>query len=369
MRITFVLDTFGGGGKERRCLQVVQGLNQFGITDIQFIIINNNVAYPEIYQTSARVIIMDRKAFRMSDRQTYKTLKSFICDFKPDIVQGWGFLSLFFLNLLRITNKFTYIASHVADGNKPQGVSKWINKLTAILADAIVGNSLIGLKAYGIPSKKAICIYNGYNPERLEKAMTVNLDALRHELGIDTPYIVTMVARVDENKDYACFLNIARQICSKRNDVTFLSVGKGCLLDKFQQETISDQRIKFVGFRSDVEAILRMTTVSVLCTNIEKHQEGISNTILESMAMGVPVVATYGGGTPEVVDNGRCGYCIKNNVVSDFVEKVMSLIVDKELRAKFSLACKEIVAEKFSLKESTAKYCNLYNTLLNRGNK
>lgn len=364
MRITFVLDTFGGGGKERRCLQLIQGLNYSGITDIQVIIVNNNVAYPEIYQTTAQVIIINRKQLSLSNRDTYKILKKHIHDFEPDIVQGWGFLSLFYLNWIRIAHKFIYIASHVADANKPKGINKWINLCTSCLADAIIGNSLAGLNSYKVPKNKSYCFYNGFNSERLKGIVKSDNIVLKRELNLQAPYIVTMVARVDANKDYSCFVNIARKICMQRNDVIFLALGKGELLDLFQKDTNRDKNIHFLGFRTDVEKILSITSVSVLCTNYKKHAEGISNTILESMSLGVPVVATLCGGTSEIIDDGKNGFCIENNDVDDFVNKILYLIDNEDCMNRFSRACKRTVDQKFSLDKSTKEYIDLYYKLI-----
>jgi len=366
MRIAFVLDTFGGGGKERRCLQIVQGLNKKGITDILFIIINNNIAYHEIYQTTAKVIVMDRKNSNMGIFNTYTDLKNYLLNFQPDIVQGWGFLSLAFLNIIRLRHKFIYIASHVADANKPIGKNKLVNMSVNCLCDAIIGNSQAGLKAYSVKPNKAYCFYNGFNVERLNKTKNIDKKELRKDLNIDTKHIITMVARVDGNKDYDCFLAVARCILSLRVDVTFIALGKGFLLGKYIEETKDEDRIRFLGFRSDVENILSISSLSLLCTNYYQHGEGISNTILESMALGVPTIATLCGGTPEIIDNGKNGFCICNNNVNDFVSKINLLLDNDSLYNKFSSASKETIKNRFSLQKSIDEYLNLYNNFISK---
>ena len=75
MRITFIIESFGRGGKERRCLQLIQGLNKAGYSDVQLILVNNNIEYPEIYETSAKIEIIDRKGRGLSHLQTYKEIK------------------------------------------------------------------------------------------------------------------------------------------------------------------------------------------------------------------------------------------------------------------------------------------------------
>ena len=93
MRISYILDTFRGGGKERRCLQVIQGMNRHGVNDIQVIIINNDIAYQELYETTAKIDIIDRKNKGLSQIQTAKVLYSLLKTFHPDIVQAWGLMS------------------------------------------------------------------------------------------------------------------------------------------------------------------------------------------------------------------------------------------------------------------------------------
>lgn len=364
MRISFVVDTFCGGGKERRCLQLVQGLNNAGIEDIQLIIINDTISYNEIFLTTAKIIVINRKKLRLSLWQTHKILKAHLEEFHPDIIQGWGYLALFFLNIIRLSKNFIYIAAHVADANRPKGKTKIINSCAKLLCDAIVGNSLAGLKAYGAPKEKSYCFYNGYNQERLKRVSAINTENVKKRLGIDVPYVVTMSARVDSYKDYDCFVRIALKVCSLRKDICFLAMGTGPMLEEFQRRTKDTPRIKFIGFYPEVEQVLSITTVSILCTNYKNHAEGISNSILESMAFGIPVVATLGGGTPEIITNGVNGYCIINNNVEDFVNKIIILVDNKHEYDKFSTACKNVVTSRFSLENSTKEYINLYSKLL-----
>lgn len=364
MKIAFVLDTFGGGGKERRCLQIIQGLNNVGINNIQVIVIDNKVAYEEIYNTTAKIIILDRLGLGLSKRSIYSRIKSHLKSFEPDIVQGWGWMSLFYLNLIRLSLRFKYVASHVADANVPTGIYKLTNIGSNLLCDAVIGNSKAGLKAYSVPKQKAFCFYNGFNPDRLKKIQDLDVESLRASIDVKTPYLVTMVARVDNYKDYDCFVDVARTITSKRRDVTFLALGKGDLLEKFLMETKKDERIKFLGFRSDIEQILSISTVSLLCSNYKVHGEGISNTILESMALGIPVVATKCGGTPEIIKDGKNGFCVENNNREDFYDKINQLLDDDKLRQDFSIEAINTVDSNFSLEKSMNEYIQFYKQLL-----
>ena len=369
MKITFVLDTFGGGGKERRCLQLIQGLNKRGYNDIQVIIINNDVAYQELYDANIDLHIIDRKNKGLSFLQTSKVLYWLLKNFKPDIVQVWGVFSAFFTNPIRCFMRFKYVGSYVANCNKPDMFS--IERLNVffniILSNYVVGNSAAGIKAYGVPKRKAKVIFNGFNEERYNN-LDFNGIEIRDEMNIKANYIVSMVARLDDNKDHVSFIKAAKLVIEKRTDVLFLIVGNGPNLSQLQSLILENERkfFNFLGFRSDVENILKITDVSVLCTNPKKHKEGVSNAIMETLAFGVPVIATNDGGTPEIVKSGVNGFLIKALESGQLCEKIIQILDDAVLKEKFSKEAKKTIETKFTLRIMTDKYLELYNLLLTK---
>lgn len=367
MKITFVLDTFGGGGKERRCLQLIQGLNKKGYNDIQVIIVNNDVAYKELHDTAIKLFILDRKNKNLNFFDTYKELSLLIKEFNPDIVQVWGILSTFYLNFIRPLNNFKFIGSYVADCNKPRffSVGRMTILLNILLADCIIGNSKAGIKAYNIPSKKAKVIYNGFNEKRYNDK-SLDVVQLKDTLNLKGVNVVSMIARLDNNKDQKTFIDAAKIILKERNDIDFLIVGGGenlkDLLSNVDQK--ESENIHFLGFRSDVENILQITDISILCTNPLKHKEGVSNAILESLAFGVPVIATDDGGTPEIVESGINGYLINAFDPFELKSNIIKILNDKALKNSLSINAIKIVKDKFSLDNMTNKYVELYENLI-----
>lgn len=364
MRISFILDSFGGGGKERRCLQLIQGLNAKGIRDIQFIIVNNDIEYPEIYHTSVSLYVIDRKNKGLSHLNTVKELNRLLNNFKPDIVQVWGLMSAFYVNFLKLKSSFKYFGSYVADCNKPKGINMITNIICFLFADKIIGNSYAGLKAYKIPFSKQVCIYNGYNEKRLRTLSQSDKIKLKETLRISTPYVVTMVARVDKYKDYESFIKFAYNVRKKRNDVTFISLGKGDLLDYFKKVSKDYKEcVQFMGFRSDVDEIFEITTVSCLLSNSDVHGEGISNSILESMAHGIPVLASNAGGNPEIIENGKNGFLIDGNNIDELTNKLMYLLNNLDIYIDQSKYAKKSVKDKFNLSTKADEYIALYKGL------
>ena len=369
MRITFVLESFGGGGKERRCLQLIQGLNKRGYNDIQVIIINNDIAYNALYETNISLHIIDRKNKGLNIIQTIQLIYQLLKGFNPDVVQVWGFLAAFIMNILRFFISFKYVGAYVANCNKPSflSINRFIVFVNSLLADCVVGNSVAGIKAYGIPNKKAKVIYNGFNEERYN-SLDVNKNEIKKQLAIEDDYIVSMFARVDENKDHQTFIKAAKLVLKKRKDVLFLIVGEGPNLLQIQS-LISEKEKKhfqFLGFRTDVENIMNITDISILCTNPKKHKEGISNAIMESLAFGIPVLATNDGGTPEIVESGLNGFLVNAFDSDQLCEKIHQIVNDVKLQKILSNGAKETVGHKFTLTTMTNHYIELYKMLLKK---
>jgi glycosyltransferase involved in cell wall biosynthesis len=233
-------------------------------------------------------------------------------------------------------------------------------KLTIPFSDVVVANSRAGLAAYGIPERKGLCIYNGFSPERVSNLK--NETELRTILRIATPHIVGMVANFTPRKDYATFVEMACRICRLREDVTFLAIGSGDMLEQVRDSipTEHSHRIKLLGRRNDIESIVNLFTVGVLTTNSRLHGEGISNAITECMALGKPVVATDDGGTSELVLEGQTGFLVPSHDTGALTDRVLKLLDNAELADRFGAAGRLRVETAFSLDAMRDAYLALY---------
>ena len=360
MRISYILDTFGGGGKERRCVQVIQGLNRQGYNDIQVVIINNGVAYKELYETTAQIEIIDRKTKGLSQIQTAKALYTFLKDFHPDIVQTWGLMSAGVVLLVKPFMKFKFLASYVADCDSPHGLERMINKVCNYICLKIISNSKAGLKAYKTTASKAVLIYNGFNETRFNN--TIEKERKKEELEISTKYVVAMVASFWQTKDWKCYIDTAKFIIRQRKDITFLAVGKGPQWENYNAQISDDERlyIKMLGRRDDVDEIFQVCDLSVLTST---HGEGVSNSIMESMAWGVPVIATNKGGTPEIIEDRVNGRLIDVQTPESVSALITELIDQPDILVVMGKKALQTVKVKFLLQRMTDDYMNLYKSL------
>lgn len=160
------------------------------------------------------------------------------------------------------------------------------------------------------------------------EASTRSRDHVRGELGLDGDQLaVGIVASLEPEKNHPLFLRFARKVCDARDDVRFFIIGDGKgrpTLEALRAELHLDDRVTFLGMRRDVPDLLGAIDVSVNCS----IREGLCNAILESIASGVPVLASEVGGTPEIVDDGRHGELFPSDDVDAMVAAFGRLTAD-----------------------------------------
>lgn len=363
MKILFLINQFAGGGRERRMVELVKGLNKVKGVEMHCIVFHNKVDYTDVLSTKMTIEIIDEP----SRLKRFRKIESIIKSYRPDIVHSWVDTptEMICLGYLKDKYLYKYIAGFVADGNSEKLLSlrNICMGYTFRKADAIVSNSKAGLVAKKAPKRKSTVVYNGFDFNRIPK--DIHIWEKRKALGVHTRFLAVMCARVNEAKDWESYIDLARVCHDNGIDITFLAVGEGKLLSHYQDQVRHAQsNIHFIGRRSDVEEILASADFSFLFTNSRLHAEGVSNSILESMAVGTPVVATKGGGTPEIVESGHNGFLVDEFDSQTAYSRLMQLINDDKLRQSFKKNALDTVMTKFDLSKMTADYLSLYNRLL-----
>ncbi len=366
MKILFLINGVGGGGKERRFLQLVGALKENPDMEILIVSVSSRSDYDlNFLFGKARVIDLG-----LQKRYTlFVALFRIIRDFRPHVIHSWCAIPIVLAVLAvgKIFFSYKYIAGFIADSNPLLSGSllSTLVKMTYRVSDVIVSNSRSGLIAKGAPLKKSLVIYNGFDFSRLSRVNVDECLKLKSSLLQGKHFVVSMFARVDKAKDYDMFLSVARKIQFLRKDVLFLSIGKGNMLsyylDKQKRERI--ENLRFVGFKSDVETFYFISDVCVLFTNDEYHAEGVSNSILEAMAFGKPIIATSGGGTPELVDDGIDGFLVPSKDVAMAVDRLQLLLSSAEKRAIMGKAAYDKIRNSFSIETMTKSYISIYKRL------
>ena len=247
---------------------------------------------------------------------------------------------------------------------------KKVQRASYTLAHQIIANSRAvqeTLLRDGLPKDKVSLIYNGLDVTRVSTRISRS-DALSlFGLPPDRPrQFVTIVANMrHEVKDYPMFLRSARKVVEVVPDAAFLLAGEGELADGLRRLAaelgISDNTF-FLGRCENIADLLNISDVCVLSSKAE----GFSNSILEYMAAGQPVVATNVGGAPEVIVEGETGYLVSPGDDAMMASRIISLLRDPERAKQFGAAGRRLVETNFSCEAQLTKTEELYNRLLAR---
>jgi glycosyltransferase involved in cell wall biosynthesis len=234
-------------------------------------------------------------------------------------------------------------------------------------ADAVVANSLAGqrlLVARGIPATKTRVFYNGVNPERV-KVQAARAAAVRAQVGVPANgQLVSILATLTPAKDHASFLFAAAKVSASRPGVRYAIVGDGPLRGELEALSVAlglTERVAFLGYQRHVGDIL---AASDLLVSSSRDNEGCSNSILEAMFLGVPVVATDVGGNAELIANGVTGYLTRMQDPHALAASIERRLADPTATAATVERARQQAHERFSLRRMVADYEGLYHTLL-----
>ncbi|MEM9673267.1 MAG: glycosyltransferase [Bacteroidota bacterium] len=366
MKILTITDAFGTGGKERRLIELLKGLRKENIA-CELIVLSDVVQYEELYTLDIDIHFLKRKYAK--DPGIYWDLIRIIRQSKADIIQSWSSMASVYLLPIVPFVKAKFVNAIIADA--PKNVSSSGNasvrkRLTFPFSDAIISNSYAGLQAYNAPKNRSVAIHNGFDFKRVNDLSEP--EQVRNRFNITTPFVVGMVGKFEDRKDYDTYLKAATLVLESRRDVTFLAIGDGKNLEQIRLLVKEEdkQQILFTGRQTGVESIINIFSIGVLASNDRIHGEGISNAILEYMVLGKPVVATRGGGTAEIVIDGETGYIVEPFNPQDMASQLLHLLSNDTEREAMGKRSASLIRQEFSLEKMTDSYIKLYNALLDK---
>lgn len=367
MKIIHFIDGLGRGGKERRLAELLKHIAGNKSSDVELIVMSGDIQYPEVLDLGIPIHYLIRKS-RKDPRILWRLFQ--LCRrSKPDILHVWDSMTAVYAVPVAGLLGVKLINGMITDSyyNHRFLDFYWVRpKLTFRFSDVVVANSHAGLKAYGVPERKGACIHNGFDPARLQGL--ADRETIREKLGIATKKVVGMVAGFTERKDYAGFIASAEDILRRREDVTFLAIGDGKTLQECRSAVRAENRgrILFPGLQKNVESIMNILDIGVLTTNVDTHEEGISNSILEYMALGKPVIATDSGGTREIVVDGETGFVIRPKDVGALTARIGQILDNPGLGEEMGRRGRQRVFESFTLDAMAERFMKMYEECMGR---
>ena len=127
-----------------------------------------------------------------------------------------------------------------------------------------------------------------------------------------------------------------------------------------------NENVYFLGYRNDVDRLIRIFDVAVLQTNSDVILEGISNSIIEAMAVELPVIATGGGGTEEIIKNNINGIIVKPKSPHETAIAIKEILKNRKKAKKMGVSAKLYVKKIFNIESYVREYEKIYKELLNK---
>lgn len=366
IKILFLIGSFGVGGKERQLAEIIKNLpkGEFEVFLFSKTIKAHYLDTKTVSDKVAESYTIDKPSFSPTD---IFRLKDFITKTSPDVVFTFSPILSHAALLIKILTRsnFALVNGSIRTAPNPLNLKQKIEGILYNLYPFVVANSKAGLVSYNQQQHKGrYVLYNGFSEERLS---FLSKAEAREALGLDpTTFYVLMVSslRKDFSKDPVTFLRTAKIVLQKDDSIKFLLAGDGERL-KECEDYISDNQlnnVQLLGNRSDVEVLFKASDLSILTSKTE----GVSNSILESMACGRPVIATSGGGTKEIVEDGVSGFITPFGNAEILAQKVLLLKNTPNLLLVFSEKCLEQYKNKFSIRAMIEQFKKIIDDCMSK---
>jgi len=316
-----------------------------------------------------RIPIYEMHKMEGNDWRLIPKLTRLMKNVKPDIVhtRNWGTVDgIVAAKLARV--QAVVHGEHGWNMDDPMGqnirrriarklLSGMVNHLIAVSGD--IKKWMIN--SIGIKNTKVSKILNGVNTDKF--CQKDNL-GIRNSLGFSSEDIVIgTVGRLDPIKDQRLLLQAFSRLKYEKKNLRLVFVGDGPEkrnLESMRKRLSCGDRVVFLGERDDVDKILSAFDLFVL----PSRNEGISNTILEAMATGLPVIATDVGGNPELVKHGHSGLLFPPGDCEALVDALNFYIEQNPHMIEIhGRNARERAVREFSLNRMVKEYETLYKSL------
>lgn len=361
MKVFYVIDSYDGpyAGTEKQLLLLIRGMQSLG-HDTRLFVLRHTSYTRGPYDFPCPIELLDVQSIRsVASIRHLLGFRARLARERPDVVHAF-FNDAAILVPMFCRRKGTRVITSRRD------MGFWYSRATLILlrlanrrADSIVCNCRAVARHVRrmewIPPHKLAVIYNGltnHGPGAHEGRRS-GPDTLR----------VCLLANIRPIKRIEDFIQAAAVVSQLHHDVEFVIVGEALdqayhqRLQSLSKEFGLTDRLLFAGRTDAPAAWLGSAGIGVLTSS----SEGLSNSILEYMSAGLPVICSDVGGNPELVTHDRNGYLYSAGDVESLTEHLRTLCADSSLRMRFGLESRRRV-EEFSQERMLVHHLRLYES-------
>ncbi len=296
-------------------------------------------------------------------------LKRVVDEFRPTLLHVSSFKSLIIGRYLARWLRLPVVA-HLHDANPLSPALRPINRSQAPRTDAVIAisNSIsrFACSHYGFAREQVHVVHNGVDLDQFRRSRDTRRLTVRQELGIGIGsdcIAFAVFGRLAPGKGQNIFLQALQLVASRIVGAKIFIVGDGPARQALEHQAGSaglDERVRFLGYRSDVPDLLAAMDFTVVPSMIE---EGLGLVAIEAIASGLPVIAHNVGGLVDVVQDQVNGLLVEPGNIAELAAAIELLAKDDDLRLRLAQGA-DATAEAFSIETHVASLTALYRVVL-----
>ncbi|HYG80838.1 MAG TPA: glycosyltransferase [Pyrinomonadaceae bacterium] len=365
-----LINSFHQGGSERQAVQLARLLSESGRYRVRVACLDGGGPLRAEVERLGLGQIREYRLTSFYDRNMARQLRLCAADLRAgrvEVVHTHDFYTNVFgvlaATLARVPVR---VSSRRETGGMRSPAQKRVERLMYRLSRAVVANSEAvrrQLAAEGVRESKIVTVYNGMDLTRVAPRMGPEEALSFFNLPRGRSFVTVVANLRHDVKDHPTFLRAARRVSAEVPEAAFVLAGEGELTERMRAlatELGLEKDVFFVGRCTEVADLLAVSDVCVLSS----RAEGFSNSILEYMAAGRPVVATDVGGASEAVVEGETGYLVGAGDDERMAARIVALLRDRERARRMGRRGREVVEQKFSCAAQLERTLALYDRLL-----
>lgn len=370
IRIMHVIDSLGKGGLENGLVNLIERLDPERFEHVVYAIRSLGSNADRLRERRVQLISLDKKD---TDFPVHvRALARAIREIGPDIVHCRNWAAVEAVMAGKWVRSCAVVHSEHGLDSSANAKEPWrricFRRLAFELADRVVSVSYqlrdLHARRTGFAAHKIAVIHNGVDNQTFYPDPEAR-DRVRQELGLSPDdFCIGSVGNLFPVKDHMTLLQAIRAVARAFTNWRLLVIGEGPELPRLKAFTSAHPnwrgRVAFMGSSNRVAEMLNVMDVYVL----PSISEGISNSLLEAMATGLPVVATATGGNPEVVVDGDSGLLFAVGGSEELADKLVELRAKAELRVQLGQRALRRVKENFSIESMVQNYARMYESML-----